>query len=141
MMGDVSDSERGVSTVVGAVVLVGVTVVLAATTGAYLLDLGSSADEGVRAGATTDIGGGEVTVRYVDATDEDTTLRVTVTEVTDRSGTGTASGTATLTADDRRHTWRVAGTPDLGSGDEVRVTVVAVEGDSRSVVLRRTGVV
>ena len=56
-----NDEERAVSPVIGVILMVAITVILAAVIAAFVLDLGQSTGANPQAGITFDEGSGEVT--------------------------------------------------------------------------------
>lgn len=57
-------SDKGVSPVIGVILMVAITVILAAVIGAFVISLGGDVNEEVNAGVTVDENDGDVTVRY-----------------------------------------------------------------------------
>jgi len=69
----IRDDERAVSPVIGVILMVAITVILAAVIGAFVLDLGSNQDQNVNAGVSFDSdGSGTVTVQVTDMGNADT---------------------------------------------------------------------
>lgn len=58
-----SDDERAVSPVIGVILMVAITVILAAVIAAFVLDLGDSVDQEAQAGVTIDVDQGEEEVQ------------------------------------------------------------------------------
>jgi flagellin-like protein len=58
-------TDRGVSPVVGVILMVAITVILAAVIGTFVLDLGSNVQQNPQAGVTFSEDGGNVTVQLV----------------------------------------------------------------------------
>jgi len=118
-----SDDERAVSPVIGVILMVAITVILAAVIAAFVLDMGSNQDENVRAGVSVEnasSSGGPYQVQ-VTLTDKGNAEEVRVE--TTSGGTDTISsvgGTATVTVN------------NPSNGDTV--TVVAVSGDNENVI-------
>jgi len=126
--------ERGVSPVIGVILMVAITVILAAVIASFVLGFGDSVNENVQAGAdvSADTGSpGEATVTWISEGNSDSieaqmtaggnnTTWVSVSEV---------GGTATLSEDD------VSGL-SVGDDNEVTVVVRAVSGDSQTVITR-----
>lgn len=73
-----SDDERAVSPVIGVILMVAITVILAAVIAAFVLDLGQSQSASAAAGVSFEESGGEVTITYVssDRIDDGTALEV-----------------------------------------------------------------
>ena len=57
--------DRGVSPVIGVILMVAITVILAAVIGTFVLGLGDSLDQGVNAGVSVDENNGNYTVTLV----------------------------------------------------------------------------
>lgn len=106
-------AESGVSPVVGVTLLIGVTVILAAVVGGFVLDLGNNVQENPQAGVSfdQDATSQEVSVQVISMENADF-LNVT----TDGSGTIDGSETATLDA-----VGQVATVEGLSSGDDITV--------------------
>ena len=106
-------AESGVSPVVGVTLLIGVTVILAAVVGGFVLDLGNNVQENPQAGVSfdQDATSQEVSVQVISMENADF-LNVT----TDGSGTIDGSETATLDA-----VGQVATVSDLSPGDDITV--------------------
>lgn len=104
-------AESGVSPVVGVTLLIGVTVILAAVVGGFVLDLGNNVQENPQAGVSFSQDGNSVSVQVVSMENADF-LNVT----TDGSGTIDGSETATLDA-----VGQVATVEGLSSGDDITV--------------------
>lgn len=138
--------DRATSPTIGAVLLVGITVVLATATGAQLFGLAGS-QQGAFATATIDFSPGDdrVTVTWLANADaESLKVRILVGDerrtvglqnvgdrvVVDRDGVTVSSGAV--------GDWK---TPRTTDGDRVSVTVVAHEGGENVVVAERSGTV
>ncbi|MFD1512527.1 type IV pilin [Halomarina rubra] len=126
--------DRAVSPVIGVILMVAITVILAAVIASMTLGLGDSVQENVNAGANInfDDANNQVDVTYTTAGNADEIV-VTVEEV-DVSGTFTSSS-ATMDEVGQVETF---GAGSLQDGDEVRVTVVAYKGDSKTVIQQTT---
>lgn len=141
MTGTELERTRGVTAVLGVVLLIAVTVVLSATVGWYFVSTSQEVEGGVQAGANVNVGDGTVSVSYIDAQSEGTHIEVTVTEVTDAADGSLAEQTETLTTVGKNTAWSTGDVSGLGDGDEVRVLVVAVNDDQQTVIADQTGTV
>jgi len=79
-----TSDERAVSPVIGVILMVAITVILAAVIGSFVIDLGGNVQSNVQAGALVSSDGTDntVTVTFSSAQDGDTTLRATVNGTT-----------------------------------------------------------
>lgn len=126
--------ERGASEVISVVLMVAVTIVLAAMVGTVLVNVVTDVDEKPLAGASTDYDGDNdrVRVTYTAAQGPDVEVNVTVTNLE----TGTQAGPRTLEEVGDSESF-----DGLADGDRYEVTVVAMRGDERTVVLQTEGTV
>jgi flagellin-like protein len=62
---NLNNDSRGVSPVVGVILMVAITVILAAVIGTFVLDLGSNVQQNPQAGVTFDQNGTDVTVQVI----------------------------------------------------------------------------
>jgi flagellin-like protein len=84
------DIDTGVSPVVGVILMVAVTVILAAVIGTFVLDLGGNVSQNAQAGVTFDEdAGSSITVQTVSIQQADS---IYVAEPSGNTGTGNASG-------------------------------------------------
>ncbi|CQH60088.1 DUF1628 domain protein [Halobacterium hubeiense] len=128
--------ERGVSPVIGVILMVAITVILAAVIASFVLGFGDSVSENVQAGADISTSNGDASVTWIS---EGNAENLSVTAGSSNSVNLTDVGqSATITYDSNMNT-----TADqtnqritLGSGSQtVQVTVTAVgSGGSRTVV-------
>ncbi len=141
---DIPDrDERGVSPVIGVILMVAITVILAAVIASFVLGFGDSVSENVQAGADiSEKDDGSATVTWISEGNADH-LNVSVSDSGNTSfGTETATGyaeipevgqTATLTADDAsEYTVTVTVTAVGSSGAKTVVTQeeVTVDGSA-----------
>ena len=119
------DDERAVSPVIGVILMVAITVILAAVIATFVTGLGQDVGGEINAGATI----------QADASNEE----ITVTW----SSSGTANevevevdgtGTQTLSQVGDSYTYDGSTTPALSDGTDYKVTVTAIKGDKRTVV-------
>jgi len=116
-----TDDERAVSPVIGVILMVAITVILAAVIGAFVLDLGSNQQENVNAGINAEqvnSSGAEFQVTDMGNAQE-IDLQASGGNVTLSSNTLGSVGDSTDAA-------------GLTSGDTV--TIVAVDGDNENVI-------
>jgi flagellin-like protein len=134
------EDERGVSPVIGVILMVAITVILAAVIASFVLGFGSSVSENVNAGATIEFdeqtNGGTVSVNWIDKGNADS-LNVTVQNAStgdyiEHQTLDSVGSTAVFEED--------AGIPQAGDNTtEVRVIVKAVSGEQTTVVQQETG--
>ncbi|MFC7231116.1 type IV pilin [Saliphagus sp. GCM10025308] len=116
-----NESERAVSPVIGVILMVAITVILAAVIAAFVLDLGSNTGQ-ASVNAVVDIEG-----------DDTDTITISITEMGDADGVavvdengdvqGTLSGTGASA------TWSATSDLGLSSGQSKDFTVQAYEGE------------
>lgn len=109
-------AESGVSPVVGVTLLIGVTVILAAVVGGFVLDLGNNVQENPQAGVSFD----------QDATEQEVSVQVISMENADflnvtTDGSGTVNGASAATSGDLDAVGQVALVEGLASGDDITV--------------------
>jgi flagellin-like protein len=142
-------TDRAVSPVIGVILMVAITVILAAVIGTFVLGLGDNIQTNVQAGATVQASASAdtITVTFTSTQDDATELLVTTSGAT---GTNATEGSYTLTA--------VGQTLVMGTGDSddnypagvtqtseavdiaddtITVTVTAVNGDTSTVILTK----
>ncbi|WP_368410917.1 type IV pilin [Halomarina pelagica] len=126
--------ERGVSPVIGVILMVAITVILAAVIGTFVLGLGDNVQTNVQAGATIQANdeADTITTTFNSRQSEDTVIDVSYAVT---GGTANVSSGTTLEAIGETTTATVSGT----SGDEVTVTVTvtAKNGDTQTVVMNK----
>ncbi|MFB1063705.1 type IV pilin [Natrinema sp. H-ect4] len=121
-----SDDERAVSPVIGVILMVAITVILAAVIAAFVLDMGSGLDESAQAGVDVEGDGSDsvqVTLESLGNADQveikksnsGTDASFDNSQTLDEVGTST---TATLTGSDGPTEYNVVATID-GSGDTI----------------------
>ena len=136
--------DEAVSPVIGVILMVAITVILAAVIGTFVLGLGDQVqDTAPQASFTFDFGTGDVTITHdggdsIDATTASLNTTVDGTEVVD-SGTGSYSGGTA---------WKQVGTVSAGSsvtatgytwsGQSVRVVWTAANGDNSATLGKAT---
>ncbi|GAB3024195.1 hypothetical protein GCM10025298_10190 [Natronobiforma cellulositropha] len=106
-----NEDERAVSPVIGVILMVAITVILAAVIAAFVLDLGSSQSAGASAGIQFDEGSDHVTVTFLtdQRTDEG---EVEIVEGEDGPSGESCSG----------ETLEVGQTATCGNGESITVT-------------------
>lgn len=130
---DTSNDSRGVSPVIGVILMVAITVILAAVIGAFVLDLGSnlgSTGPTTQLSVSTGTDNGAVVISHKGG--DELNLNETNIQVTDPDGdttytvNGTASGTLSVGGTETIYVDTVAadGNTSLASGAEVTVTIV-----------------
>mgnify|MGYP006284982963 FL=1 len=124
----VSGNDRAVSPVIGVILMVAITVILAAVIGTFVLGLGDSVQQNVQAGATVngDADANTISVTYNSAQDSATELSATY-----YSG-GSAQSTLGMSTIGESVTF------SPGSGGDYRVVVTATNGDTSTVILEKT---
>ena len=128
----VSGNDRAVSPVIGVILMVAITVILAAVIGTFVLGLGDSVQQNVQAGATVsgDSTAGTISVTFSSAQQDETQLTGEVFE-SDGSSVNTqvmSSVGSSVTFDD----------PAISSGNDYRVVVTATNDGTSTVVLEKT---
>lgn len=126
---ELAGSERGVSPVIGVVLMVAITVILAATIGAIVLGMGDTISQPVSAGASVDAdtGNDRISVTFTSSAKSGTTLDVDFTQIN-----GGGNDTATLSSVGDSYTSTFA------DGNEVKVVVTAVNDDRTTVIREET---
>ncbi|USZ71987.1 type IV pilin [Natronosalvus halobius] len=122
-----NESERAVSPVIGVILMVAITVILAAVIAAFVLDLGASTGEGpVNAvvATETDNAAGEIKVTIQDSGQAGNFKYVV--DNGDQNDLGISSTGQSITLDDSD-----ADIPASGNGE---IKIIAVDGDSETVV-------
>jgi flagellin-like protein len=145
-LSNVTSDERATSPTIGAVLLVGITVVLATATGAQLFGLAGS-QQGAFATATIDFSPGDdrVTVTWLANGDADK-LKVRILVGNERRTVGlngvgdrvVVDGDGITVSNGAVGDWK---TPSIEDGDRVSVTVIAHKGGENVVVAERSGTV
>lgn len=142
---DAAGDERATSPTIGAVLLVGVTVVLATTAGTGMFGLADQARQGAFATPSVDYQTADdrVTVTWLANADAEE-LRVTML-VGDQRRTATLNAVGDKAVIDGDGVTVSAGgvtewdDPTIGDGDRVSVTVIAAKGGETMVVAERSG--
>ena len=116
---NLTNENRGVSPVVGVILMVAITVILAAVIGTFVLDLGSNVQQNPQAGVTFSEEGTDVVVQVISMENADE-VRIEAGSVTYSNGSGpldSVGQTATV---------------DVSGGDET-ITAIGVLGDKEAV--------
>ncbi|MDR9429697.1 MAG: type IV pilin N-terminal domain-containing protein [Natronomonas sp.] len=116
-----TNDDRAVSPVIGVILMVAITVILAAVIGTFVLNLGDSVDSEVQAGAS--IEGDETSNVTVTYTSEGTSEKLNVTNGTHVETIQNVGGSVSLDSNDG----------GIGAGD---YSVVAVAEDGKETVVR-----
>jgi flagellin-like protein len=118
---EVDMDERGVSPVIGVILMVAITVILAAVIASFVLGFGDSVSQSVQAGASISVDeeASSATVTWVSGGNAD--------KIWANSSTGTTTEITT-----------VGGTADFSVSDGDTITVTAVKGSQRTVVAQKT---
>lgn len=141
---DVTTDDRATSPTIGAVLLVGITVVLATATGAQLFGLAGS-QQGAFATATVDFAPGEnrVSVTWLANGDADSLkVRILVGDERRTVGLDDVGDRVVIDGDGVTVSKGAVGdweTPSVEDGDRVSVTVVAHKGGENVVVAEQSG--
>ena len=118
-----NEDERAVSPVIGVILMVAITVILAAVIAAFVLDLGQSQSSQVNAGVNFDGNDSNVTIQVTDMGNAET---VNVTK---------GDGDDFVGDDDNGNLEGVGESVHVGNdGDEVDVTVIAIDGSDENVI-------
>ncbi|MFC7214586.1 type IV pilin [Saliphagus sp. GCM10025334] len=138
-------TSRGVSPVIGVILMVAITVILAAVIAAFVLDLGQSQGANVNAGVSVDASSEDVGIQLTDSgnAEDGVEIRAEVEDSGSASGTITAepsSGTLSSTGDSITIKAGSDDATDVTNSEEVEiaVTAVAVSGDDENVVSSNT---
>nr|WP_240452047.1 type IV pilin N-terminal domain-containing protein [Halostella salina] len=122
-MGDIfSDDERGVSPVIGVILMVAITVILAAVIGAFVLDLGQGQEGNVNAAVSNDDG----SVTLTDIGNADGVKFV----VDGTTATGSGSNSTVVALKSVGASYTLSDSSDITDGDTVQV--VAYQGSDAS---------
>ena len=126
LLGD--EDERAVSPVIGVILMVAITVILAAVIAAFVLDLGQSQSAQVNAGVNVDNESSQVTIQLTDSGNAEY-VNVTTDDVDyTSSGEGECSGNE---GDGYCHLENVGDTASYdGAGNES--TIIAVSGNDEN---------
>lgn len=142
-MFDIPDEdERGVSPVIGVILMVAITVILAAVIASFVLGFGSSVQENVNAGATIefdqDESNGSVAVNWIDKGNADN-LNVTV----QNASNGNALSNEPLNSVGQTAVFHQGVIDNSSSSGDYRVNVVvkAVKGEQTTVIQQETGTI
>jgi len=130
--------ERGVSPVIGVILMVAITVILAAVIASFVLGFGDSVQNNVQAGASIDGttgDAGSATVTWVSSGNADSLSISVVTDSGAETSTGTISdvgGTYTYTEGSGSESLTTA------NDNDVKIIVTATKGDTTTVVSQKT---
>ncbi|MFB9804254.1 type IV pilin [Haladaptatus pallidirubidus] len=131
------------STVIVVILIVAITVILAAVIGTFVMGLGDNLNTNVQAGASIqgDNTDNTITISFASAQESDTVLEVTTTNA------GTSDGEATLSEVGDTITFKDGAADDTSSGsasidtdaegldgNTITVTITAINDDTRTVV-------
>ena len=130
--------DRGVSPVIGVILMVAITVILAAVIASFVLGFGESVNQTVQAGASISADKGDAGSATVTWVSEGTADDLSVS-VRTASGTQTASGSLSSVGDSYTYT-EGSGSEALTTGDdnEIRIVVTANSDDTSTVVTEKT---
>jgi flagellin-like protein len=123
------EDDRAVSPVIGVILMVAITVILAAVIGTFVLNLGGSVQSNVQAGASVTADGGDITVTWTSNQNADyltATLGDTSACTTAFSGSATEVGQS-LTAGDCSGTVKVTVTASTNEGQDTVIVTKDVE--------------
>ena len=121
---DENDGRRAVSPVIGVILMVAITVILAAVIGTFVLDLGQNVESNPTAGVSADVdpANNDFTITYVSSGSADEV------EVRDENENG---NTHTLDSVGDQ-----ASNSDLDATDSDELLIVAIEGNNEAVIQR-----
>jgi flagellin-like protein len=127
-------TDRGVSPVVGVILMVAITVILAAVIGTFVLDLGSNVQQNPQAGVTFDQNGTDVTVQVISMENADYLVLTGDFADADLSGgDGDNSNDDSVTGDnDMNGVGESISVADMDPDDQI--TVVGHLGDKQAVI-------
>jgi flagellin-like protein len=136
------EDERGVSPVIGVILMVAITVILAAVIASFVLGFGSSVSQNVNAGADISVNKANATgnadVTWISQGTADK-LNITVTgDVTGNATLNNVGEVATI-SEDNTSSAVIKPTNDIGGGDhEVTIVIKAIKGETTTVVEKDT---
>ncbi|WP_255168500.1 type IV pilin [Natrononativus amylolyticus] len=136
-----NDEERAVSPVIGVILMVAITVILAAVIAAFVLDMGQSQSSTASAGVSVDHSTEQTLVQLTDSgNSEKVNVRASIVDDSGLSNTDTEAKIVEDELDsvgDRSKIYVEDGGSDEDEGSlvEVRITAVAESGDDENVVL------
>ena len=121
MFQSLSQDDEAVSPVIGVILMVAITVILAAVIGAFVLDIGSNQQENVNAGVSVDkdSSSGEITIRVQDLGNAD------YITVRNYGGSGSFSDVSSVGG---------SASASPGTGNSGEFSIVAVSGDNENVI-------
>lgn len=125
--------DTAVSPVIGVILMVAITVILAAVIGTFVLGLGDSVQQNANAGTSVEYSSTSVDVTLTSRQQSGTGIDVSVTEVTD-SGGSTCGSKITGSTSNLGDTVTISD-GCLESGDVIRVTVTATNSNFQNSVV------
>jgi flagellin-like protein len=137
----VSDDSRAVSPVIGVILMVAITVILAAVIGTFVLGLGDSVQTNVQAGASVSsnpVSGsqdGTITVTF-NSNQNAQELQVEATPTDSSQSVSATTGSSPLTQVGESVTFTEG--QDADTEVQVIVTAVGQDGETRTVIVERT---
>lgn len=114
------DNDRAVSPVIGVILMVAITVILAAVIGTFVLGLGDSVSQNANAGVAIEQSGGDTVITITSMGDNADTVEYSTDSGSSWSDVGTSPGESA--------------TATTSSGDTVTVRVTGTGGASTNVV-------
>ena len=128
------DDERGVSPVIGVILMVAITVILAAVIASFVLGFGNSVSSNANAGVNVDEGPDSVKVTWISQGNAET-VNVTVTQ-SGESATAKLDDVSDVVTINKGNSWNPADTGNtLNITDtDVNLVVTAISGDSKTVI-------
>jgi archaeal flagellin N-terminal-like domain len=121
------DDDRGVSPVIGVILMVAITVILAAVIAAFVLDLGDTSEPAPNIAADYDFNGSGVNVTIESVSEEIPVSDLSITTSSGGTGSfnaGSAGGTSVVNAGD------TAGVSSVNDGEEINILFEPDDGSS-----------
>jgi|APHM01.1.fsa_nt_gi archaeal flagellin N-terminal-like domain len=115
------DDDRGVSPVIGVILMVAITVILAAVIAAFVLDLGDTSEPAPNIAADYDFDGTDVTITIESVSEE---IPLSDVNITDGGSFDSVSGSSVVTAGD------TASVTDVSANDEINIIFEPDDGSS-----------
>lgn len=142
----INEDERAVTPVIGIILMVALTVILAAVTGVFVLGIADNMNKGVRAGADIMFENNKVKVLYISGGNAEY-LNATFSGwghegVAQLNTTGATASLGTNGFNVSGYAWKPQDIPNAdlpNKGDEVSVVVVGVSGGESTVIVSDTG--
>jgi flagellin-like protein len=133
MMDTSTGDDRAVSPVIGVILMVAITVILAAVIGTFVLNLGGSVQENVQAGVSVECDAGDAGEDTITWTSNQNADNLNITSVnedgTDETGT-LSSQTIPNVGGSETYTEQT----NTGNDSEVSLTIAAEKGDQSTVI-------